>query len=773
MATKENELEDQLREVGSRLLSPPSAVDELLSILDKTESLLAKVEQSPAQSMSNVLNPLIRSFVAKELLRHSDVDVKVAVAACFSEITRITAPEAPYDDDLMKEIFQLIVQAFENLDDLSSRSFPKRVSMLETVAKVRSCVLMLDLECDALILEMFSHFLKTIRPNHSEVVLSSMEMIMTVVIEESEDISSELISCLLNTVKNYDKDILPAVRKLGEKVIRNCAGKLKPYFLELSQSVGSFSNDYGKLVDSICQESYGGIKQNDRNTSGEITESAKVEVTVLCPEEGTAPEKSLNSVKSNNISESTLRSSYPEHKPESSILADQSKTAGAADKDVSVKMGPKDVKQDAVLDLESRKTNDSSAAQMKIPNATQRKRGRFGSNLSASKQSVSALQERVAKVVDKSFFLKDTELKELDNEDCANIKQATVAKDLVEKSQRRRGRKGSTSKTNDEVTLQKLRKSKIKQHDNLKAQDDTTTEPVVKIFGIRTRKKELGEDLVGSKISVWWPMDKKFYDGVVDSYDNVSRKHKVTYIDGEVEILFLSKERWKLIKDGSEHDTEQIEDSKNRDASSEEPRRKRTKLTSTSISKEPDRDPTAKSNTASGSGHRRKGRPSKAASSNLHDTTSSSIKITESAASKSKDGSTEPGNKFKKELTRPKDGSLKVDQSSDIAGTEVKDNVYKSGRKSIDGSRKSVGRKVRRDSLKGKLNSDNSNSVLKIKDDITLESGTETMANIASGKGRVKLRGSEEPGKVQLNTTHETSVSDAPSRKKRKRKRRT
>lgn len=28
---------------------------------------------------------------------------------------------------------------------------------------------------------------------------------MTVVIEESEDISSELISCLLNTVKNYDK----------------------------------------------------------------------------------------------------------------------------------------------------------------------------------------------------------------------------------------------------------------------------------------------------------------------------------------------------------------------------------------------------------------------------------------------------------------------------------------------------------------------------------------------------------------------------------------
>lgn len=32
-----------------------------------------------------------------------------------------------------------------------------------------------------------------------------MEMIMTLVIEESEDISSELISCLLDSVRNDDK----------------------------------------------------------------------------------------------------------------------------------------------------------------------------------------------------------------------------------------------------------------------------------------------------------------------------------------------------------------------------------------------------------------------------------------------------------------------------------------------------------------------------------------------------------------------------------------
>lgn len=63
----------------------------------------------------------------------------------------------------LQEVFQLIVSSFENLVDKSSRSYAKRTSILETVAKVRSCVVMLDLECDVLIIEMFQHFLKAIR----------------------------------------------------------------------------------------------------------------------------------------------------------------------------------------------------------------------------------------------------------------------------------------------------------------------------------------------------------------------------------------------------------------------------------------------------------------------------------------------------------------------------------------------------------------------------------------------------------------------------------
>lgn len=65
-----------------------------------------------------------------------------------------------------QDVFQLIVPSFENFHDECSRSYSKRALVLETVAKVRSCVIVLDLECDKLITEMFQHFLKEIRYLH-------------------------------------------------------------------------------------------------------------------------------------------------------------------------------------------------------------------------------------------------------------------------------------------------------------------------------------------------------------------------------------------------------------------------------------------------------------------------------------------------------------------------------------------------------------------------------------------------------------------------------
>ncbi|KAK4590121.1 hypothetical protein RGQ29_020607 [Quercus rubra] len=203
--------------------------------------------------MQDALLPSLKALISNELLRHAEMDVKVSVASCITEITRITAPDAPYDDEQMKEIFQLTVAAFEKLSHVSSRCYTKAVSILDTVAKVRSCLVMLDLECDALVVEMFQNFLKIIRSNHPHAVFSAMETIMTLVIDESEEISSDLLSPLLASVRKENQNVSPISWKLGEKVITNCAVKLKPYLKEAVGSMGIALDDYAQIVTSVCQ----------------------------------------------------------------------------------------------------------------------------------------------------------------------------------------------------------------------------------------------------------------------------------------------------------------------------------------------------------------------------------------------------------------------------------------------------------------------------------------------------------------------------------------
>jgi len=61
-----------------------------------------------------------------------------------------------------QEVLRLIVSSFENLHDMSNRWHETRISILEIVAKVRLSVVMLDLECDALVLVQMMYVLLAI-----------------------------------------------------------------------------------------------------------------------------------------------------------------------------------------------------------------------------------------------------------------------------------------------------------------------------------------------------------------------------------------------------------------------------------------------------------------------------------------------------------------------------------------------------------------------------------------------------------------------------------
>ena len=47
----------------------------------------------------------MKALITNELLRHTKMDVKISTISCITKITRITTPDAPYDDEKMKEVF--------------------------------------------------------------------------------------------------------------------------------------------------------------------------------------------------------------------------------------------------------------------------------------------------------------------------------------------------------------------------------------------------------------------------------------------------------------------------------------------------------------------------------------------------------------------------------------------------------------------------------------------------------------------------------------------
>ncbi|XP_018439839.1 sister chromatid cohesion protein PDS5 homolog A isoform X2 [Raphanus sativus] len=224
MAQKAEEL---LKEFGSKLDPPPSSKDSLLKLFKEAAVCLSELEQSPPASVLKSIQPFLDAVVKPDILKHQDKDVKLLLASCLSEITRITAPETPYHDDTMRDIFQLIVSSFSGLDDVGGPSFGRRVVILETVAKYRSCIVMLDLECDDLVKEVFTTFLDVARDDHPEVVVSSMQNIMIVLLEESEDVQEQLLLILLSKLGRNRSDVRDAARRLAMKVIEQCAPKVE------------------------------------------------------------------------------------------------------------------------------------------------------------------------------------------------------------------------------------------------------------------------------------------------------------------------------------------------------------------------------------------------------------------------------------------------------------------------------------------------------------------------------------------------------------------
>jgi hypothetical protein len=191
----------------------------LFYYLQQAESALSEFSQS--SSLQDALCALNKSLVQTTLLRHRDKDVKLLVGVCFIEVMRVLAPDPPFSDENLKvfnncaplllehwwfgswhlqfistkllkrylllshfvviennfheitlsntqlivfqEIFRIFISIFADLAETSSPYLTRRMKILENVAALKCSIIMFDIDCEDLALDMVKIFFSSMK----------------------------------------------------------------------------------------------------------------------------------------------------------------------------------------------------------------------------------------------------------------------------------------------------------------------------------------------------------------------------------------------------------------------------------------------------------------------------------------------------------------------------------------------------------------------------------------------------------------------------------
>ncbi|KAK7385197.1 hypothetical protein VNO78_30910 [Psophocarpus tetragonolobus] len=209
--------------------------DFIVKSLGKAANALALIKQSPkprtakevqaAKKREDALKPLANAVVCGALLQHADKEVRLLVAMCVTDLFRIMAPEPPFEDKHLRDVFKLIISLFEDLADTASPFFSKRVKVLEIMAQLKCCVIMLENDCIDLVLKMFNVFFSVVRLGSTSLsVLSYITGLQNLLPNRGKVLLSfdRFIKELFQSLTEQ-QDANFAADKLAASVIRTCA----------------------------------------------------------------------------------------------------------------------------------------------------------------------------------------------------------------------------------------------------------------------------------------------------------------------------------------------------------------------------------------------------------------------------------------------------------------------------------------------------------------------------------------------------------------------
>ncbi|KAI4330018.1 hypothetical protein MLD38_028332 [Melastoma candidum] len=526
----------EILRVGNVLLKdPPSSAEEMLQLLDIAEDALSTMEQTLPDSRKHELLPVMKALITDNLLKSKNEEISASAASCLAELMRIAAPEAPYEDDIMEDIFLLMAGTFTKLSQPSGRCYEKAATTLYTVARVKACLLMLDLELYGILVDVFNNFLSVIEINNTDGISWSIEAIITDVLEEGNGMHPTVLRPLLSCLKKGKKRMAPIAAAMIERILRNCAGTMQPLLKEAVQLDGSSMDSFSSVVASIC---CGKLTCPGPAHSNGASGTEGDAVFVRCPDYS-----------------KSIQADAEEVSVKDSACIDDKRMDHTGASTGSTKF---EMELCALPKKRSRKPNalilpeegyDPAGTGLTEDTPKPKHRRRTMAGAASATLMEKSVGEHSPQIASKSLGMSAPELKM--SLEChtqgGGLKKAGDINDPTPLH-------AFQGKGNLKIRLLKSpRKRRKQQLMDLPMANASTPGPDRDTI-VPNNVQPPGNELVGQRIKVWWPKDMTFYQGVVHSFDPIKKKHRVLYTDGEEELLNLRRQRWELIRDRRSRD---------------------------------------------------------------------------------------------------------------------------------------------------------------------------------------------------------------------------
>lgn len=184
---------------ADKLITKGIATDALLKKIKALHSNLTLLEQEDVDVSS--LAAVRKELVNTSLLLHKDRGVKAYTACCLADILRLYAPDAPYTQPELRDIFQFFFrQLSAGLKGTDSPYYGQYFHLLESLSIVKSVVLVCDLpSADELLSDIFREFFALVRRDLSnkkvEIFLAD---ILVALIDESQTLPSEVLETIMS-----------------------------------------------------------------------------------------------------------------------------------------------------------------------------------------------------------------------------------------------------------------------------------------------------------------------------------------------------------------------------------------------------------------------------------------------------------------------------------------------------------------------------------------------------------------------------------------------